>query len=91
MNNTSPATVQAQEIVKLLNHVEKAKKYLNEAREVAHISKQEGLTSEEAQLISAAAKVAENAIKVQQMLQSASPAVRKKVAALSALQVVKPA
>jgi len=91
MNNTSPITTEATSIVCELYFIRRQQEILNEARIVAHISKGEGLTPEEKKVISLAQKVAELTKNAQHRLNSASEAVKQRVGALSAFQVVKPA
>jgi len=88
MNNASPITTEATYIVSLLNFAQNQQEALNDARIIAHISKGEGLTPEEATVRSLAEKVAQLTKNVQNRLKSSSPAVLAKVAAISAFQVV---
>jgi hypothetical protein len=91
MNNASPITTEATYIVSLLKFAQNKQEFLNDARIIAHISKGEGLTPEEAKVRSLAEEVAQLTKNVQNRLNSSSPAVLAKVAAISAFHVVKPA
>jgi hypothetical protein len=90
MNNASPITTEAIYIVSLLNFAQNQQKVLNDARIIAHISKGEGLFPEEEKVLSLAEEVAKLTKNVQHRLNSSSPAVLAKVAAISAFHVVKP-